>query len=60
MPELPEVETVLRSLRKSEIIGFPISRIEIKKSSHVKGINIDDFVNKLTGQTIDKIERKGK
>lgn len=60
MPELPEVETVLRAIQKSEIIGSPISRIEINKSYHIKEITQQEFINKLLGETIHKIERKGK
>lgn len=60
MPELPEVETVLRDLWGSGIVGSPISRIEIKKEFHVKEITPNNFINNLLGQTIQKIERKGK
>jgi formamidopyrimidine-DNA glycosylase len=60
MPELPEVETVLRAIRKSGIIGSPISRVEIKKNYHVKEITPEEFANKLLGENIRSIERKGK
>lgn len=60
MPELPEVETVLRAIRKSGIIGSPISRVEIKKNYHVKEITPEEFTNKLLGESISIIERKGK
>ena len=38
MPELPEVETVLRAICKSGIISSPISQVEIKKNYHIKEI----------------------
>jgi len=60
MPELPEVETVLRTLRKSGIIGSPISNIEIRKEFHIKEITLNNFINNLLGQVIRSIERKGK
>ena len=60
MPELPEVETVLRALCLSRIIGSPISRVEIRKAFHIKEMTLDNFTNNLVGQTIRKIERKGK
>ena len=60
MPELPEVETVLRALRSGGIIDSPISQIEIKKEFHLKAITSDNFINSLLGKNIKKIERKGK
>jgi formamidopyrimidine-DNA glycosylase len=60
MPELPEVETVLRALLGSGIKGASISRIETKKQSHIKEISPENFVKELIGKTIKNIERKGK
>ena len=60
MPELPEVETVLRALRGSGIIGSPLSQVEIRKKFHIKEVSPDSFVNNLLGKTINSIERKGK
>jgi formamidopyrimidine-DNA glycosylase len=60
MPELPEVETVLRALLGSGIKGASISRIEIKKQSHIKEISPENFVKELIGKAIKNIERKGK
>lgn len=60
MPELPEVETVLQAIRKSGIIGSPISTVEIKKHYHIKEIPSEEFVNKLIGQVVRQVERKGK
>jgi formamidopyrimidine-DNA glycosylase len=60
MPELPEVETVLRAIQKSGIVGSPISRVEINKNRHIKEITPEEFTNKLLGETIHSIERKGK
>lgn len=60
MPELPEVETVLRALLGNGIVGTSISQIEVKKSSHIKEIEPENFVKNLVGKTIHNIERKGK
>ena len=60
MPELPEVETVLRDIYKSGIVNSSFSKIEVKKAFHIKNINVDDFTSKLVGETIHKLERKGK
>jgi formamidopyrimidine-DNA glycosylase len=59
LPELPEVETVIRSL--FEIKGKIIKDIEIIKENLIKcGTNKDDFVSRLRGQKINDIKRKGK
>lgn len=60
MPELPEVETVLKAIQNSGIIGSPISQIEIKKEFHLKETTPDKFTSGLLGKTIEKVERKGK
>ncbi|CAH1756660.1 19192_t:CDS:2 [Entrophospora sp. SA101] len=53
MPELPEVETVLRALRASGVVGSPISQIEIRKEFHIKEITPSNFANNLLGQPLD-------
>jgi len=57
MPELPEVETVrLQLLRK--VVGKTIAAVNVH---HEKTINHDSsFVERLTGTTIDHIDRVGK
>jgi formamidopyrimidine-DNA glycosylase len=60
MPELPEVETVLRNVKESGIIGSFISGVEVKKPSHIKGLTTEEFVKSLVGRKLDKLERKGK
>jgi formamidopyrimidine-DNA glycosylase len=60
MPELPEVETVLQALLQEGIMNSPILKVEIKKNYHIKEILPAEFVNKLIGQNIRGIERKGK
>lgn len=54
MPELPEVETIRRSLSKS-IVGKEIKNIEVRKTKIFKG-NPKDVI----GETIKGVERKGK
>jgi len=60
MPELPEVETVRQILIKSGIINQTIQKVEIYHSKLIKEKDEKEFVNLLLGQTIHKIERKGK
>jgi len=59
MPELPEVETVRRTLKKM-IIGKTIDSIDIYYSKIIKEISVDEFRNKLVGQTLKDINRYGK
>lgn len=58
MPELPEVETIVRSLH--EIKNKKISKVEIIKENLLKGILKDDFSLQVSGQKITDINRKGK
>ena len=58
MPELPEVETIKNDLR-GKIIGQEITGIEIKKAKMVKPNQLV-FQKEVIGQTIKKIERRGK
>lgn len=59
MPELPEVETVVRSLY--EIKNKKIKNVDIIKEYLLKGgISKGDFAAQLEGQTVREIKRKGK
>ena len=60
MPELPEVETVRQILIKSGIINQTIQKVEAFNSKLIKNISEKEFVDLLLGQTIHKLERKGK
>lgn len=60
MPELPEVETVRQILIKTGIIGKTIQKVEIYKNKLIKETTEKEFIDLLSGQTIHKIERKGK
>ena len=60
MPELPEVETVRQILIKSGIINQTIQKVEVYNSKLIKEVTEKEFVDLLLGQTIHKLERKGK
>jgi formamidopyrimidine-DNA glycosylase len=60
MPELPEVETVRQILISSGIINQTIHKLEIFNSKLIKGTTEKEFIDLLLGQTIHKLERKGK
>lgn len=60
MPELPEVETVRRSLEKL-VIGKIIQNIDIRYGRIIRTpINTDEFKILLEGQTITSVGRRGK
>lgn len=58
MPELPEVETVVRGLRKV-IPGKIISSVKCN-SSKIQKDNYRGWLNDLNGSRIESIERRGK
>ncbi|MBC3796020.1 DNA-formamidopyrimidine glycosylase [Acetobacterium tundrae] len=58
MPELPEVETVRRTL-KNFIVGKKIQEIRVHYDKIITG-DTNNFVASLTGQTIRDIDRVGK
>lgn len=59
MPELPEVETVVKGLRKT-ISGQVIAGLEIKKTASIYPREKYKFKKLLTGTTIGRIKRRGK
>jgi formamidopyrimidine-DNA glycosylase len=58
MPEMPEVETIVRQLRKT-IIGKHIAEVRLSGLPLRKPI-ADTFAAKLRGRTVQKIMRRGK
>ena len=58
MPELPEVETVLRGLRK-RALGRRILAVEILHAGIIAG-DADDFIARLEGRRTAGVQRKGK
>ncbi|AOG60743.1 formamidopyrimidine-DNA glycosylase [Spiroplasma helicoides] len=60
MPELPEVETVVRTLRK-KVVGLKIIEAQILYPKIIKSdISVDDFEEDLKNRTIEKISRIAK
>jgi formamidopyrimidine-DNA glycosylase len=59
MPELPEVELVVRSLQRL-IVGRSIVRAEILRPRLIPGISTEEFGNRLKGRTIEGVSRRGK
>ena len=58
MPEMPEVETLVRQLRRT-VVGKRVSEIHLSGLPLRKPI-ADTFLSKLQGRTIRKIVRRGK
>lgn len=59
MPELPEVETVRRTLNNM-ILGKTIESIDIHYSKIIKDLSVSEFRNILVGKTLKDISRYGK
>ncbi len=59
MPELPEVETICRTLRKL-VIGLSITEVQILWPAVVQNWQNSDFREVVTGRRIINIERRGK
>lgn len=60
MPELPEVETIVRELSESHLIGTRIIQTEVFWPHTIATPDIETFVNKITNQSIADIGRRGK
>lgn len=59
MPELPEVEIIVRGLR-SLIRGYTIENLIIRAESLVAYPPVEEFQEVLKGKTIEDIDRRGK
>jgi formamidopyrimidine-DNA glycosylase len=59
MPELPEVETVVRGLR-APLTGRTITKVAIHWSGSIGAPDPDTFVEQLTGRMVTDIDRRGK
>ena len=59
MPELPEVETVCRSLAPF-IVGKKVSECIVNEEKLIKSSTGAEFIEKIIGRTFSAIKRKGK
>lgn len=60
MPELPEVETVVRDLRASGLEGRRITGVAVGWPRTVAGVDVASFRKALTGRVIRRIGRRAK
>ena len=59
MPELPEVETVVRGLRTS-LIGHTFTAADVMWERSIASPDADHLPQRLTGQTVTDVTRRGK
>ncbi|MFB6291144.1 MAG: bifunctional DNA-formamidopyrimidine glycosylase/DNA-(apurinic or apyrimidinic site) lyase [Candidatus Bipolaricaulia bacterium] len=59
MPELPEVETVVRGVR-SRIIGKKIDKTEVHDSDLPRNVDTKTLISQLKGGKVTDVRRKGK
>jgi formamidopyrimidine-DNA glycosylase len=59
MPELPEVETMVRGL-KPALEGRRLHRLEVLDASLVRGCSAEDLARIGRGATVDEVGRRGK
>jgi formamidopyrimidine-DNA glycosylase len=60
MPELPEVETVVRDLRAAGLPGCVIRAVRLMRPHVAEGIGAGRLSRRLRGRRIDAIARRGK
>lgn len=60
MPELPEVETVVRTLRP-QLQGQTLLKVEVRHKDVVRHpLEADAFTRRLTGRRVEELRRRGK
>lgn len=60
MPELPEVETIVRELRESSLIGLKIEKAIVFWDRSIANLINSQFCQKIASQSIVDIQRRGK
>ena len=60
MPELPEVETVVRDLAAADIAGRRICRVEVLHPSVIAPLAPREFIRRLTGRLLAGVTRRAK
>ncbi|ADL11919.1 DNA-formamidopyrimidine glycosylase [Acetohalobium arabaticum] len=59
MPELPEVQTVVDTLTES-VLKKEITDVEVKNEKLIANLEVEEFIDTLTGSRIEDIRRRGK
>ena len=59
VPELPEVETIVREIAP-RLEGCRIARVTLKKTDVLRQVSKPRLIKKLTGNTIEQVYRRAK
>jgi formamidopyrimidine-DNA glycosylase len=59
MPELPEVETMVRDLRP-HLLGRSFREVRLRRTDVLKDIRRPQLIQRLTGATVDSLSRRAK
>jgi len=59
MPELPEVETIVRDIRPA-LVGRSIRRVKLSHEDVLRGVTRRRLIRRLTGATIHRVFRRAK
>lgn len=60
MPELPEVETVVRDLREAGLVGCTVNRVHVGWARTVATPSLPAFKKRLQGATFEEVWRRAK
>jgi formamidopyrimidine-DNA glycosylase len=60
MPELPEVETVVRGLREADVVGRRILSMRASWERSLSGLSCRSFAARIRGRRIASIDRRAK
>lgn len=60
MPELPEIETLVREMQNISLIGLKIVKVCVYWLRTIAELTSEEFENKLTHKIIESISRRGK
>ncbi|HAS82187.1 MAG TPA: DNA-formamidopyrimidine glycosylase [Verrucomicrobia bacterium] len=60
MPELPEVETVVRGLRDAALVGGIVRASRVSWARTLGGMPVPEFERRIRGRRIEAIQRRGK
>jgi formamidopyrimidine-DNA glycosylase len=60
MPELPEVETVVRGLRDAGLVGHRIEGVNVRWAKTIQGLSPERFARLLRGRRVESVGRRAK